>query len=106
MTTLAKRLWIGLTVLFSLAAVCGCSTSGPLRPARPVLVGMALCPAPESPSFPALSPANYFDAPINVEALLIRDDIFREHIMALREAIRCYEAQHKASNARNRTNTP
>lgn len=70
----------------------GCAGRVALPPA-PVLVPTTLCPAPATPPLPLLDPARRLDSPDTVHTLLIRDDLIRQHIKALRSALRCYEVQ-------------
>lgn len=66
-------------------------------PTAPVLVLPEPCPAPLPPVLPDLDSGLYFDAPVNMEALLTRDDIMRQYIKALVATVRCYEAQTQAA---------
>jgi hypothetical protein len=71
----------------------GCAARQSPTPTAPVIVLMAECPGPFRPALPFINGALPFDHPVNVEALLERDDVFRAYIHGLEATIDCYRAQ-------------
>lgn len=79
-----------LLLLLALTGLCSC---GPKQATVIVTVPVALCLAPSAPVMPELNASLPLDSPENVEALMIRDDMFRAYAHGLRSALECYQAQ-------------
>ncbi len=79
-----------LLLLLALTGLCSC---GPKQAPVMVTVPVVQCPAPPAPVMPEVNAALPLDSPANVEALMIRDDMFRAYIQGLRSSLECYRAQ-------------
>lgn len=79
-----------MLLLLALTGLCSC---GPKQAPVMVTVPVVLCPPPSAPVMPEINAALPLDSPANVEALMIRDDMFRAYIQGLRSALECYRAQ-------------
>lgn len=83
-----------LLLLVSTALGSGCAARPvPVVPQAPVVVGVTPCAAPHRPALPPVDGTLPFDAPVNVKALLERDDMARSYAAALEAALDCYQAQ-------------
>lgn len=76
-------------------ALCSCASRQPTEVR--VTVPVVECPAPGRPALPELNPVLPLDHPVNVEALMIRDDAVRAYINGLESALDCYRAQAKGA---------
>ncbi len=86
------RAIVPLLVSIALCSV-GCTAHQATAPPAPVVVFITECPAPARPVLPHLNGSLPFDHPVNVEAILERDDAYRAYIQGLEAAIECYRAQ-------------
>lgn len=78
-----KALWIGLIVVFSLfITACGQKDIS-INP-------ITECYAPNKPILPLFEYAN-LESTKNIETLLERDDIIRQYLKGLEDALACYE---------------
>ena len=83
----ASVVLIALIVLCSLA---GCGKRTPELASPPVILNLPDCPAPDTPRLPLIDGALPLDSPVNIKALLERDDIMRFYISGLNAAISCF----------------
>lgn len=83
-----------LLLIVSIALCSACAVGAKnLSPSPVVIVPVVQCPAPSAPVMPEINATLPLDSPANVEALMIRDDMFRAYIHGLRSALECYSAQ-------------
>lgn len=84
-----------LIALCSAVLLSGCAAGRPASvvPPAPGLVRTALCPAPAAPRLPLINGELPFDHPVNVAAAMERDDLLRQYIAGLADALECYAAQ-------------
>lgn len=84
-----------LLLLVGSIVLCSCAAATP-----PVAVTMPVveCPAPPRPELPGLDPASPLDSPMNIEAIMLRDDIMRGYIRGLESCVECYRAQTEAGH--------
>jgi len=80
-------------LIVSIALGSGCAARQIQVPPAPEIVRMEECPCPERPDLPLINGGLPFDHPVNVEAVLERDDVYRAYIQGLEAAIDCYRAQ-------------
>jgi len=84
-----------LIALIALCSLAGCA--GREVPVLiPVVVGAVLCPEPSAPVLPSVSGGASFDTLDQFDVFMVRDDLLRGYIGALRRAIACYRAQMHA----------
>ena len=84
------------SVLTVLCLISGCAATPQIEvQASPVVINIVECPVPDDPELPQLvdAPNVFIDAPVNIDRLLHRDDVMRQHIRALRSGLTCYELQ-------------
>lgn len=82
-----------IVLLLASTALGSCGVRQPAVPVAPVIVFVTECPAPARPALPHLNGSLPFDHPVNVEAILERDDAYRAYIQGLEAAIECYRVQ-------------
>lgn len=82
-----RRAAVSLIVLTALGSGCA-----PAVVTEPVLVPMRGCPQPEPPVLLSIQ-GDDFNSPENARAFLFNDDALRAYVGALRETLRCYDAQ-------------
>lgn len=86
---------LAMLLLCGSIALCSCSVRQPA--VVQVTVPVVACPAPSRPILPELNPGLPLDHPVNVEALMIRDDAMRAYIHGMESALDCYREQAKGA---------
>ena len=85
-----KRAFVPLIALIGLFSLAGCGVYRPSLPPAPAILKLPDCPAPARPYLPRIDGSLPFDAPDNVAAFLERDDVLREFVKALEDALVCF----------------
>jgi hypothetical protein len=81
-----------LLLLLGSIALCSCAKQLPPAPVI-VTVPIVECPAPPRPQLPEIDAALPLDSPVNVEAIMTRDDVMRGYIRGLESCVECYGRQ-------------
>lgn len=85
--------------LASLGTGCARAPAVPVLPPAPVVRVLPDCPAPARPVLPLLDGALPFDAPLNMDVLLRRDDLIRQYLKGLEASVFCYQRPKGAPDA-------